>query len=389
MKKRQGSSKSVSEVDDIAKALKILAESENLPMFIATADMVKETPIFLQAEKVSESEREMMSKLEYVENSLKEMLTQNKATEEAHKLVKETNGSAENRDKENSIQAARVTWAEEEDIVLSDSEDHSAEEEWSVVGEKSKNKRKSWKDKLNILKGTLPNDNNDAPQPADVHLVAYGFGTDTSGEQLKQWLRSNGVIVKSCSLLTTFEGARSHTFKLVVKSTDYEKATNPAIWPENVGVRKFRFFGSKKRSNANGDKNNNKRSSLDPEVIIHPEQPANNNQRKSQPNYSNRADLAGKERDTSRIWNPPGKDLLMQYQKRFGPIGPRGNPPLQSQNIWYPPQARQAQQANRKVQNNHPQVTILRRNAPYPQQISQEMMTEDDYDWSVDYDAYQ
>ena len=98
------------------------------------------------------------------------------------------------------------------------------------------------------------------------------------------------------------------------------------------------------------------------------------------------------ERDTSRIWNPPGKDLLMQYQKRFGPIGPRGNPPLQPQNIWYPPQARPAQQGNHNLQKNHPQVTILQRNgnAPYPAQISQEMMTDDDYDCSVvDYDAYQ
>ena len=395
LKKRQGSSKSVSEVDDIAKALKILAENENLPMFIATADMVKETPIFLQAEKVSENEREMMSKLKCVENSLKEILTQNKAAEEGHKLVNVNPGNGDS-DNKNSIQTARVTWADEEDIVLSEPEDHSAEEEWSVVGEKSKEKRRTWKDKLNILKGTLSNDNNDAPQPADVHLVAYGFGTDTSGEQLKQWLRGNGIVVKSCSLLTTFEGARSHTFKLVVKSTDYEKATNPAIWPENVGVRKFRFFGSKKRSYGNGDKNNNKKSSPDPEVIIHPERPANGNQSKRHPSYPKRADLTGMERETNRIWNSPSKDLLMQYQKRFGPIGPGGNPPLQSQNIWYPPQAWKAQQTNHNVQNDqlqqiHPQVTILRRNGntPGPSQFSQEMMTDDDYDWSLDYNAYQ
>ena len=46
MKKRQGGSKSNSEVSDISGALKALAEKESLPMFLATSDMVKETLVF-------------------------------------------------------------------------------------------------------------------------------------------------------------------------------------------------------------------------------------------------------------------------------------------------------------------------------------------------------
>ena len=41
------------------------------------------------------------------------------------------------------------------------------------------------------------------PHPAYVDLVAYGFGTDTLGEQLKQWLKSNSIRVKTYSLPTT------------------------------------------------------------------------------------------------------------------------------------------------------------------------------------------
>ena len=45
MKKRQSATKSMSEVDDICFALKVLSEKDSLPMFLATREMIKETPI--------------------------------------------------------------------------------------------------------------------------------------------------------------------------------------------------------------------------------------------------------------------------------------------------------------------------------------------------------
>ena len=389
-KKRQGPSKSVSEIDDIAKALKSLAEGENLPMFIATAEMVKETPIYVSESKESESEREVMSKLEGVENSLKAILDSTKAAEHINMTSHGKTNDQKDREGETSIKrsTAKISWAQDEDVYLSESEDDVSKEQWSVVGESSKSKRRTWKDKLNILKGTLSSDNDDAPQPADVHLVAYGFGTDTSGEQLKQWLKSNGIRVKNCSLLTTFEGARSHTFKLVVKATDYEKTINPAIWPEKVGVRKFKFFGPKKR-NTNGGNQDKILNPGDPDVIVHPERASDWNQRqRPQLNGNGRNNTTSTERDPHRLWNPPTKDLLMQYQKRFGPIGPTGNPPLQQQNIWEQPH-RGIQQNNQSMQNKRirktqpqtqPQVQILQRNGNSlpPSQINQQMMQLDD-----------
>ena len=55
--------------------------------------------------------------------------------------------------------------------------------------------------------------------------------------QLSQWLNRNDLQ----EAVTKFEGARSLTYKIVVKASDYDKAINPDIWP--VGVRKFNFFG--------------------------------------------------------------------------------------------------------------------------------------------------
>ena len=175
-----------------------------------------------------------------------------------------------------------------------DTED-SPKENWSVVGDKDqkngKTKRNAWKDKLNILKGTAGGAGNSMiPQSADVHLVAYGFGTDTSSEQIKQWLESNGLQVKGCVLLTRFEGARSLTFRVVVKASDLEKATNPNIWPENVGVRKFKFF--------NGSNNRKKQDVVEKNVQPKP--------------MTGDEDYA-----RNRNWNPVSNELLANFVNNY------------------------------------------------------------------------
>merc|ERR1712179_510956 len=40
--------------------------------------------------------------------------------------------------------------------------------------------------------------------------------------------------------LTTYEHARTNTFKVCIKATDYDKAIRPEVWPLRVGVRLFR-----------------------------------------------------------------------------------------------------------------------------------------------------
>ena len=66
-------SKSTSEVEDIAKALKLLAEKECLPLFMATGDMVKETPIASHPAGEDSNEK-VMSSLKDMEDTLKTIL---------------------------------------------------------------------------------------------------------------------------------------------------------------------------------------------------------------------------------------------------------------------------------------------------------------------------
>ena len=41
-------------------------------------------------------------------------------------------------------------------------------------------------------------------------------------------------------LLTQHPEARTNTFKITIKPSDYDKAMNPDVWPYRVGVRLFR-----------------------------------------------------------------------------------------------------------------------------------------------------
>ena len=75
---------------------------------------------------------------------------------------------------------------------------------------------------------------------ADAELVAYGVSKDATEEQLKQFITSKGINVTAVKKLTTFEEARTYTFRVSIKASDYEKALKPEVWPLRVGVRPFR-----------------------------------------------------------------------------------------------------------------------------------------------------
>ena len=75
---------------------------------------------------------------------------------------------------------------------------------------------------------------------ADFKLVAYGVSKDATEEQLKAFISSKGISVTCVTKLTTFESARTNTFKVSIKAADYDKALKPEVWPLRVGVRPFR-----------------------------------------------------------------------------------------------------------------------------------------------------
>ena len=83
-------------------------------------------------------------------------------------------------------------------------------------------------------------DDNENLLAADVCLVASGVSKDAREDQLKDFVESKGISVINIEKLTTHPDARTNTFKVVIKLSDYEKAMNPEVWPYRVGVRHFK-----------------------------------------------------------------------------------------------------------------------------------------------------
>ena len=57
-------------------------------------------------------------------------------------------------------------------------------------------------------------------------------------------MQNKGLDVINCVLLTKYNGARSLTFRIMIKATDFEKAKDPDIWPYRVGLRYYKQFSN-------------------------------------------------------------------------------------------------------------------------------------------------
>ena len=109
----------------------------------------------------------------------------------------------------------------------------------NVSSQTPRHQRGAWRKSLNILHGTADSSNTLA---ANVSLVAYGVAKDATADGLKAFLEARGIAVIECVNLTTFEFARTHSYKVTIKAAQYEQATKPEIWPFRVGVRLFKQF---------------------------------------------------------------------------------------------------------------------------------------------------
>ena len=112
--------------------------------------------------------------------------------------------------------------------------------------------KRNWRSNLQVLHGTARDDSNDGLSfSVDIDLVAYGVGKNITALQLSKFLHEKGLSVKDCILLTKFEGARSLSYKVTIKSTDLDFAKNPDIWPYRVGVRLYKHFNATQRKSIN------------------------------------------------------------------------------------------------------------------------------------------
>ena len=67
-------------------------------------------------------------------------------------------------------------------------------------------------------KATTGKDESEEILAADVDLVATGVARDASSEQLKDFITAKGIEVLDIEKLTTYEHARTNTFKVKIKA---------------------------------------------------------------------------------------------------------------------------------------------------------------------------
>ena len=230
MVKRQGANKSLSECNDMCHALTSLSEKDSLPMFLCTGN------IAAQDENVSSEV--INTQLKTIKESINYILSCEKKDDRTQNEPYEMNcpPMESTRKESNPWSNGTATTKKTPDTKLDETND---ENEWIRV-EHRNNARKSWRQKANILRGTAKCESE--MLSADIHLVVYGLAKHVTGLQLSRFIESKDIKILGYDILTKYEGARSISFKITIRSCDYEKITNSDIWPIGVGIRQFKFF---------------------------------------------------------------------------------------------------------------------------------------------------
>ena len=94
-------------------------------------------------------------------------------------------------------------------------EENIGDNRWTNGSSKNQ-KKKIWRQLLNILRGTATSESDGEVLSTDIHLVAFGVAKSVSGIQISHFLEGIGLHVLSCDLLTKYEGARSLSYKVTI-----------------------------------------------------------------------------------------------------------------------------------------------------------------------------
>ena len=77
---------------------------------------------------------------------------------------------------------------------------------------------------------------------ADTDILVFGVSKDIDAQTIITYAEKQDIHPVNCELLTKWDQARSLTFKLTIKSRDFEKASCPSTWPYRIGIRTFQRF---------------------------------------------------------------------------------------------------------------------------------------------------
>ncbi len=91
---------------------------------------------------------------------------------------------------------------------------------------------------------------------SDVDLALSRVQKGVTPDSIKSYAQQKGIDVKSCVLLTKWDKAQSHTFKVTVGVQHAEKAFMDSVWPPGVIARQFqqrRNLRNQERRTENGE----------------------------------------------------------------------------------------------------------------------------------------
>ena len=225
MIRRQGSSKTKAELDDISVALNTLSEHDILPTFVASSSMLRHS-LLLNENTSNNSNDVILNRLSILEDSINALNINREATKPAGTATDTLSNSIDNSNDQRSseelwssvllknIPAAGVCPVAESEDVFTSTQNRSSH-------------------------GTTSNENNGSALAAEIDIVAYGVAKNVRATQLATFLESKGLKVVDCVLLTTYEQARSLTYKITIKAKDFEKSQDPATWPYRISFRPF------------------------------------------------------------------------------------------------------------------------------------------------------
>ena len=307
MVKRQGQSKSQSEIDDIANALDKLAEKKKMPVFVATSSMVLQAPKsksdILQIQNIEEvvdsaikrrnetsdkKQDRAISKTEYGNKKIDEIL---KRLESLEKSARSTNQMAGNQPNNPSVVRPTLWNPHSGDFIPATrnniwqntvAENRPSPQQNNPLNNpinqnanmaaqggpssqpisvptyaeisrrntggvlSSDNQQSgSWRQRLHILNGAGGGHSTGNSFAADADVVAFNVNKNVSAMDMRSWLSQKGINVKKCELLTTNCDARALSFRISVDPKDYDRVTTDAsVWPFQVGIRRYKQFAT-------------------------------------------------------------------------------------------------------------------------------------------------
>ena len=263
---RQGGSKSLNKLKDICLDFNSLSESNEIPIFICTSNMVAQTPIFSSNDTISDDDR-----LKAIETSLANVLHQLNSSSFKNRFddTKVINSSyTDEIQSEEELQDNPILEnTEVTDIMIDCTPVSETNNQPLKIDEKTEfsegNVSKDTKNELNTLSPNADNKNVDcsdnwqqvkpkrkkvsilSSSPKDVNLVAdisiviSGVSKSIGESGIKRYMEKKGIIPKKCELLTRNGNSYSHTYKISINTVDLRKAKNPSFWPVGIEVKLF------------------------------------------------------------------------------------------------------------------------------------------------------